>query len=249
MERAIRVITVERGIDPRGSVLLPFGGAAGLHACGLAENLGIREILVPRDPGLLSAHGMLEASVVRDAYLPMRTERASFRELARTAATLARRARAELEAEGLERSRIGVEAYLELRYAGEGSTLEVPLAPDFEARFHALHLRVLHSGSVDRTIECCGVRVVARAASDGVSVGRRSPSRRAGPPRRSNRVGMHLDGRRRRVPLLARDAIGPRDRVRGPALVSEFSATLLVRPRWTLRCDSAGNLRMEHDRA
>ena len=246
MERAIRVITVERGIDPRGSVLLPFGGAAGLHACGLAENLGIREILVPLDPGLLSAHGMLEASVVRDAYMPMRTERPTHRELARSASSLAKKARNELIDQGIDRSRIGIESFLELRYAGEGSTLEVALAPGFEARFHELHMRVLHSASAARPIECCGVRVVARAEPGAVK--RQAAAVRDATSRRPRHVALHLDGRSRRVPLLRREAMRTGDRVRGPALVAEFSATLLVRPGWTLRSDSAGNLRMERDR-
>jgi N-methylhydantoinase A len=249
MERAIRVITIERGTDPRGCTLVPFGGAAGLHACRLAEDLGIHEILVPLDPGLLSAYGMLDAQVVRDAYRALRLIDPRPAELARHVAALARRLRRDLAAEHVARSEIRIEAQVELRYVGEGSTLDVPLASGFTRRFHVLHQRTFHSSDASRPIECCGVRVTGIAESSERARKRlAAPVRSARQPRAISRP-LHIDGRRRAVSVLPRESLSARARLSGPAIVTELSSTLLVRPGWTLRLDDARNLRLERGRS
>ncbi len=249
MERAIRVITIERGTDPRGCTLVPFGGAAGLHACRLAEDLGIDEILVPLDPGLLSAYGMLEAQVVRDAYRALRVIDPRPARLARHAAALARRVRRDLAAERVARSEIRIEAQVELRYVGEGSTLDVPLAPGFTRHFHVLHQRTFHSSDASRSIECCGVRVTGVAESSERARKRRAAPVRSAQEPRATSHSLHIDGRRRAVSVLTRESLSARTRLSGPAIVTELSSTLLVRPGWTLRPDDAGNLRLERGRS
>jgi N-methylhydantoinase A len=248
MERAIRVITVERGSDPRGCTLVPFGGASGLHACRVAEDLGIREILVPIDPGLLSAYGMLGAPVVRDAYRALRVIDPEHAELSRHAAELARHVRRDLASELVDRAKIRIEAHAELRYAGEGSTLDVPLDADFARRFHLLHLAAFHSSDASRPIECCGVRVTGTAASgESTRIRGAKPVHPTGGPR-TKRLELTIDGRRRAVAVLARESLTMRARLSGPAIVTELSSTLLVRPGWTLRLDDAKNLRLRRGR-
>src|SRR5260370_30829683 len=111
MERAIRVITVERGYDPRDFALLAFGGAGPMHACELALDLGIRRIVMPRNPGLLCAWGASSAPLGREYSLTVRATNPGYRSLLAPAAGLVRRARAELAAEGArsEERRVGKE--------------------------------------------------------------------------------------------------------------------------------------------
>src|SRR5262249_32064011 len=103
MERAVRVITVERGRDPRGFTLVAFGGAGGVHAAELAMALGIRRVYVPPEPGLLSAWGMLTAEVVRDFSRTLRLIAPVDRALASAFRALVASARRELDREGVER--------------------------------------------------------------------------------------------------------------------------------------------------
>jgi N-methylhydantoinase A len=248
MERAIRVITVERGSDPRGCTLVPFGGAAGLHACRLAEDLGIREILVPIDPGLLSAYGMLGAPVVRDAYRALRVLHPEYATLSRHASELARGVRRDLTSERVDGARIRIEAHAELRYAGEGSTLDVPLEGGFTRRFHLLHRAAFHSSDASRPIECCGVRVTGVTVSDESTKTRQTVPIRPPNGPRAKRISLSIDGRRRAVAVLARESLAMRTRFMGPAIVTELSSTLLVRPGWTLRLDGAKNLRLRRGR-
>ncbi len=100
MERAIRVITVERGFDPRDFALLAFGGAGPMHACELALDLGIRHIVLPRNPGLLCAWGALGAPLGREYSLTVRDARPTYQPIAARGSRCIARARAELRAEG-----------------------------------------------------------------------------------------------------------------------------------------------------
>src|SRR6185369_12305756 len=130
MERAIRTITVQRGQDPRSAVLLPFGGAAGLHACGLAEQMGFPEILVPRDPGLLSAIGILEGRVVLDRLVPLPAIDPSAAWLAKHAAAAATGVRREVAREGFPARSVAVTTFVRARYHRQSIEIEVPLGPD-----------------------------------------------------------------------------------------------------------------------
>jgi N-methylhydantoinase A len=243
MERAIRVITVERGQDPRTCVLVPFGGAAGLHACGLAEELGISRILIPPDPGLLSAWGMLNAPLVRDLTRSLRIVDPTFADLRPISARLARMATSSLAGAGAPATAIRTRTFVRLRYLGEGSTLEIPLERSFLREFAREHSRLFHSEERDGQIECTSIRATASAASawpkPARSVGRADDSAASG-----RRVAISLDGKLHNVPIVARVDLR-RARMKGPCLITEYSSTSLLAPGWTLRGDTAGNLHLE----
>ncbi|HWP64909.1 MAG TPA: hydantoinase/oxoprolinase family protein, partial [Candidatus Limnocylindria bacterium] len=131
MERAVRVITVERGLDPREFTLLAFGGAGGLHAAELADALGIERVYLPRDPGLLSAWGVLSADAVRDLVATVRLLEPATAVLARRLRPLEREAAAALARDGITRPRI--ERVLDVRYAGQSYELQVPFGPTWRA--------------------------------------------------------------------------------------------------------------------
>src|SRR5262249_50936391 len=151
MERAVRVVTVERGHDPRDFTLLAFGGAGGLHAAELAATLGMRRVYVPRQPGLLSAWGVLTSEVVRDYARTLRVVsprpailRAGFQALAHTA-------RRDLAREGVRR--LVVDRIVDARYAGQGYEVSVPWERDWRAAFDRAHERLFGHADTRRPVE------------------------------------------------------------------------------------------------
>jgi N-methylhydantoinase A len=244
MERAARVITVERGQDPRTCVLIAFGGAAGLHACGLAENLGIRQILVPPHPGLFSAQGVLSGSVSLERATAVRLKDPPLRDLRRIAAALVAevqvRMREELESEGPCR----ISTSLRVRYLGQSLELDIPLTAGFRRAFDREHARRFRSCDRSRSIEVCGVRVSATGPTLGLAtIGQANPAPSA---RVSRQESIYVDGAFHRVPVFARSLLGQQARLSGPAVVTEYSATFLLAPGWTARTDARGNLRVLH---
>src|SRR5207249_7481312 len=140
MEQAIRLISVERGHDPRDFTLFCFGGAGGLHAASLARGLGMPRVVVPRHPGALSALGLLLADARKDYSRTLLMDaggaaaklKASFGELHKIGL-------AELQAEGFKKSEIRALDFVDLRYRGQSYELTVPLGAHFIDTFHKAH--------------------------------------------------------------------------------------------------------------
>ena len=240
MARAMRVISVERGHDPRDFVLVAFGGAAGVHACELALALGMRDVMIPRHPGLLSAIGMAEAPIARDYTLTVRRVGPAAEELRRMLAPLVRRGTGELRREGARDAT--VTAVVQMRYLGQAHELEVPLVGDYRRRFDAAHLRSYGHAAPERPVEVLALRLTVSSAV-AAPRRRRSTDRRgrvrAGAPHRVWWRGSWLDAVR-----WDRDALAPGDRIDGPALVVEYSSTTLVPPDWRGVVDRDRNLRL-----
>ena len=131
MDRAIRTVSLERGYDPRRFVLVPFGGAGPMHACELAEELGIPKVLVPTYPGILSALGVAIANIVKDysRTVMLRGEDVSRRRLDEEYHGMEGLAREELRHEGLAVDRMGALRFLDVRYVGQSFelTIDYPL--------------------------------------------------------------------------------------------------------------------------
>ena len=258
MARAIQRISVQRGHDPRRFALVPFGGAGALHACRLAELLDIARVLVPRDPGLLSAVGMLFAGPqydfsqsVMDVVPPDEVDRTELPELPAVRSALAalrEQARLALDGEAIRPDRRVLQPSLDLRYAGQSYELNVPLGEgDPVKRFVETHLRLYGYTAADKPLEVVAARLRATAEVDPPVLPRLP--RREGPTP-SEIVGerpVFSDGRRgpwahaHRSDLLAGDALY------GPAIVSEYSATTIVPPGWRLEVNELGQLLLERD--
>jgi len=241
MERAIRVITVERGYDPRDFALLAFGGAGPMHACELALDLGIRRIVMPRNPGLLCAWGASNAPLGREYSLTVRATNPGYRNLLARAAGLVHRARAELAAEGARAIRH--ELWADMRYRGQSYELEIALSPRFIADFHSTHRRTFGHANTSAAVEVVNIRV---RAVGGESIAKpKRIGRRIGKPTPVS-TGRGLVGdRERTVPIYDRESFGAGARVRGPIVVVELSSTAYVAPEFDLRVDDFGNLQLE----
>ena len=241
MERAIRVISVERGYDPRDFALLAFGGAGPMHACELALDLGIRQIVMPQNPGLLCAWGAAGAPLGREYSVTVRETNPDYRRLLARSSGLIRRARAELKAEG--GSAIRHELWLDMRYRGQSYELEIALTPQFIADFHSAHRRTFGHSSPDAAVEIVNIRIRAFAAESRVR--QKRIARQKGLPQPISRAKALVGDRERTVPIYARESIGAGARIAGPLVVVELSSTAYVAPEFTMRADDFGNLHLE----
>jgi len=246
MERAIRVITVERGFDPRDFVLLGFGGAGPMHAAELALDLGIRHVVFPRNPGLLCAWGAIGAPLGREYSMTVREVDPAYTRLMQRAQPLITRARRELAGEGAPRSAFAAEVRLDMRYRGQSYELEVPLTPNFKDAFHAAHRKTFGHSASEAAVEVVNLRLRASAADQPPSLATIPRQRAAASP--LARTEVLVGSRQRRAPVFARDTLGAGARIRGPAIVVELSATAYVAPEFTLRVDDHGNLHLEAGR-
>ncbi len=240
MARAVRVLTVERGRDPRDFTLVAFGGAGGLHAAELAAALGIPRVYLPPHPGLLSAWGVLGAEVRRDFSRTLRVVDPPPARLAAGFRALARAARAALVREGIARARI--ERAVDARYAGQGYEVTVPWTAGWRRAFHARHRRLFGHAAPTRPIEVVTLRLRVRGDALPLPPQRsRAPARPAVPARRPVVFG----GRAHAAAVYRRDTLGPGARIRGPAIVCEYSATTVVPPGWQGEVDRHGGLVLE----
>jgi N-methylhydantoinase A len=255
MERALRVISVERGHDPRGFTLVAFGGAGPLHACELAEALDIPRVLVPPFPGVLSAFGMAAAPVTHDeaqaliATVPPDGRGAFARRLERAFAQLEARARRALREQGQARSTI--RRALDLRYAGQSYELTVPAAPRATpaAVVRAVpraHARRYGHADTRRPVELVALRVRAEAPGPAVRLAV-LPGKDGAQAARVERRPVWFD-RPLRTDVYEREKLRARDRLRGPALITQLDATTVVPPGWRGVVDRYGNLVLERER-
>ena len=241
MARALRVISVQRGTDPRGFVLVSFGGAGGLHVCALAEALGMTRALVPVHAGVLSALGMLAAR-------PGRTlTRTWGRDLARLAdgqvearlGELTKEGVLALEAEGLAPGNLRTDSSLDLRYRGQSYTLEVPWAgiTASSERFHQAHL-ARYGHRLDLPVELVNLRVRVLGPEPEL----RLPPAAARPE--APRPAASVVGWPVPVPVLPRGALAG-SQVAGPAIVVDAVATTWLAPGWVAQGDAYGNLLLQ----
>ncbi|MCX8072442.1 MAG: hydantoinase/oxoprolinase family protein [Candidatus Binatia bacterium] len=242
MERAIRAVSIERGHDPRGCALIAFGGAAGQHACALADALGMSRVVIPLAPGLLSAWGALTAPVERTAVRSLLWREPSFAALEHAASLLVAQVRHELSAEGIPPARQRIETKLEVRYAGQSYELAVDLAPDYRARFERAHQQWYGYHDPERAVEVVNLRVFGRERPLPLRFVDRSVVL-AGKTATKHRV--FYRGRWHTVVLYERDALRSGELVVGPALIVELSSTTWIPPRWSARRHPTGHLLLQ----
>ena len=246
MEKAIRVISVERGHDPRDYTLIAFGGAGGLHACSLAGALEMRGVLLPVFPGGLSALGILRADVVREfsrtVLLAVTDTTAAARLLPRFFRLLEQEAVRALRGEGFAHAKIRIERRLDMRYAGQAYELSVPAVGDVAAAFHRVHEQRYGYHEVTRAVEIVNVRCRATGITEKPSLARLARRRNGGTVAASKTLRCSFEGKPESAKLFAREELRDGDTFAGPAVISEYSATSLVPRGWSARVDSYGQI-------
>ncbi len=259
MVRAIRTISVERGYDPRGFTLMPFGGAGPLHGREIAVELGMREILVPRAPGLLCAEGLLVADRKEDFVRSRRLVLdAGFDAALRADAEgLVAAGEAWFAAEGVVPARRSLELELDCRYVGQNFELRVPLAAGpaltagdlpgrdaILARFLAAHRKAYGHASEGEPVEAVNLRLTARGR---VVTPREDPAAGSeAPPRPKHyRPVWFTAGGPVETPVYRRRDLHPGARIVGPAVIEQLDATTPVHPVDVATVDEAGNIVIE----
>ncbi len=242
MERALRFISVERGEDPRGAALVAFGGAGGLHACELAEGLGIRTVLAPRHAGLLSACGMVSAETRHERTRSVLVPASAAAGLDPLWRELERQVRAEFQQRYLpsEPPLPRLERWVEMRYRGQSHELSLPWGTALETRFHRAHERRYGYSRRDQAGEIVTLEVRGSAPSRRAV---RSPApRRRGAVQAWGWSRAPLSDGVHRVPVWRREGLPAGWHGRGPAVVVEYGAGLWIAPGWHGRQRKDGTL-------
>ncbi len=242
MVGALRLISVERGYDPADLVLVAFGGAAPLHAAELATRLGVPRVLVPLDPGTLSARGILVADVRKDTSRSVLRSGADaeITTLKGDFAELEEQARAELATEGYSGADVFVDLAIDARYQGQSYELEVPAAPDWTDRFHAAHQQRFGFMRTDAVVEAVTLRATARAGVPRPS----SPALEAakGDSETDGAARVFIEGEWRDIPLYERSSLRTGHEIPGPAVIAEYSATTWVPSGWHVEVGTSGDI-------
>jgi N-methylhydantoinase A len=247
MEKAIRVVSIERGHDPRHFALVAFGGAGGLHACELAQALGIPRVVVPALPGALSAFGILVSDVIKDysrTVLWRTTAELPFAKLEREFRQLSQDALQAFRSEGWKGAIRGQRS-IDTRYRGQGYELQVPFSRKLIADFHHAHQQRYGYSHPEREIELVTLRLRATVKSPQAKLAHRGSERagRSSASRESKeQFPVVFDGKRIPTRIYERGQLRTGKRYAGPAVITEYSATTVVPLGMRFSVDRAGNL-------
>ena len=241
MVRALRVISVERGLDPRAFALLAFGGAGGMHACSLAEELGMETVLVPRAGGVLSALGLAISDLRHDYVNPylVSFENVAEGEFEKKFENMESSAAEDLEDPEYDRR-------ADLRYRGQSFelTVEADSLEKLEEGFHAAHEQRYGYRMDDESVELVNLRLIATVPVEKPELDEPTPE---GEEAESGTRQANFDGEWQEVPVLDRERMGKGSEVSGPAIVEFKESTCVVRPGWRGAVDGVGTLVLEKE--
>ena len=249
MARALRVISVERGYDPANFTLVAFGGAGPLHACDLADVVGIPQALIPSSPGVLSAAGMLISDITRDAeqglHLTIQPDaEGSIEPLDSAFASIETQVRDAIAEDGYDQG-VSVEYGADLRYRGQSHELTVSLSDGHQAElvrraFHDAHRERFGFASPDTPVEVVTARAKARHPGYRGAVGA-SHTEAVGEPRMAVVTWQRpLD-----TQILPRESISAS--LTGPAVITQLDTTVTVPPGWTASSLPSGSLLLRRE--
>lgn len=243
MERALRVVSVQRGYDPRDFALVAFGGAGGMHACDLARALDIQTVLVPEHAGVLSALGMLLADYTKhySRTILRPAGQVSDHDLETAFEVLTATAQADLSAEGFDEKATSVERSLDLRYLGQSYEITVPFLPGYRTEFDRMHQKLYGYRNETRIVEVVNLRVKVVGRTVKPTLPRRITTACDAAIPVSIREAI-FDGESLQTPLFEREYLEPGACGKGPAVISFAQSTTVVPPGWQFRLDGVGTL-------
>lgn len=245
MERAIKVISVERGFDPREFTLFSFGGAGGLHAAYLARDLNMSQVFIPCNPGILSATGMLMSDVIKDySQTVMLSENEIVQEtLELHFDPLDSRGQEDLLEEGVAAERIELERYLDMRYQGQSYEIMVPFTNDFREQFHLLHEKTYGYCNRTKDVEVVNVRLRALGKPEKPEFPRLPfHGEKLVPEAFLDERDVVFDGISERTKIISREKLLNGNLFDGPAILIEYSSTIVIPPFASARVDEFGNI-------
>ena len=260
MGRILRIVTVERGLDPRDFILVAFGGAGPLHACALAEELSIKEVLVPHNPGLFSAMGLLYTDVKHTFVKSIRQEikQINLKELEDYFISLEKNGTELLKEEGFEEESILHQRYVDLRYVGQGFELLIPITEinlhdkktikQLYQLFNEKHQSIYGYIMENEDIEMVNIRVnslglIKKPELIKIEKGKKQPIKEALVEERKvfffEINDFHL------TPVYAREKLLANNSIEGPAIIEQYDTTSVIPPRWRAVVDEFGIIRIQ----
>jgi len=233
MAKAISIVSVERGRDPREFTMVAFGGAGPIHSCDLADEMGIREIIVPVHAGLFSAYGLIVGDLTRSFSAPVMD---SPKALKQRFDELEDEVKREMESEGFRR--FMTERFVEARYLGQSHELLLPYGGGRGVRrsFDVRH-RALYGYSSPDPLQIVNIGIRARVVGPEPAGLRQ---KRVGRPSRPKRREAWVGGTTQEVDVLTREGMLQGDSGNGPCIIEEYDSTLVVNPSWTWRAEEYG---------
>jgi N-methylhydantoinase A len=249
MESALRVISLQRGYDTRDFTLVSFGGAGGLHACDLAKSLLIPRVLVPQNPGALSALGILRSDIIQDASLTLvmaTSDKDLQSKLQDQFASLEKDILQRMESHGFSAERVELERSIDVRYSGQSFELNIPYTDDFLEAFNQRHEQYYGYANRRLPTEIVNLRVRGRARHRLPDLPK-FPLEAADPAEDAlvQEKPVVLDGKPVRTGFYLRNKLSAGSRILGPAVVIEYSATTLLPTDYEARVDEYLNLLIE----
>ncbi|MCY4387415.1 MAG: hydantoinase/oxoprolinase family protein [Desulfurellaceae bacterium] len=256
----IRTVSVKRGRDPRSYALVAFGGAGPLHACYLADWLGMQHVIIPPNPGVTSAYGLLLTDVRVDLVHTdvQREDRLDVDRITAEIQDLERRVTARLEDEGLLTHETRLDHFVDMRYAGQAYEIRVPLAidpatPDIHTHiqraivaFHASHKdRYGYSYAGKELVELVNVGVTGLGLLTRPHVPQAQPAGKSPEHARTGQTAVYFSKSTLDTPVYDRSALQTGNELSGPAIIQQYDATTVVEPGWSGRVDQWGTLRLE----
>ena len=256
----IRTVSVKRGRDPRSYALVAFGGAGPLHACYLADWLGMQRVIIPPNPGVTSAYGLLLTDVRVDLVHTdvQREDRLDVDRITAEIQDLERRVTARLEDEGLLTQATRLDHFVDMRYAGQAYEIRVPLAidpatPDIQTHiqraiiaFHASHKdRYGYSYAGKELVELVNLGVTGLGLLTRPHVPQAQPAGTSPERARTGQTAVYFSKSTLDTPVYDRSALQTGNELSGPAIIQQYDATTVVEPGWSGRVDQWGTLRLE----
>lgn len=259
MVRAIRSVSVEKGYDAREFTLMAFGGAGPLHACEVAQELGIERVLIPPNPGTLCSLGLLLADIKfdmsRTLILPAQAE--NLERVNGQFAEMERQGTAALEREGVPVQNRSFEYKIDMRYQRQNFEISVPvpagkLTPELLEKaltdFHQEHQRAYGYCNEQAAVQLVSYRVsaVGQIEKPGMSPRPLCGEPFAGEPSEIRQVMFQRGEGRVPTPVYERGALRPGQRVEGPCILEQMDTTTVIPPEWSARADGYGNLVLDY---
>ena len=256
----IRTVSVKRGRDPRSYALVAFGGAGPLHACYLADWLGMQHVIIPPNPGVTSAYGLLLTDVRVDLVHTdvQREDRLDVDRIAAEIQDLERRVTARLEDEGLLTQATRLNHFVDMRYAGQAYEIRIPLSIDSATseiqthiqraitRFHASHKDLYgYAYAGKELVELVNVGVTGLGLLKRPHVPQAQPAGKSPEQARTGQTAVYFSKSTLDTPVYDRSALQAGNELSGPAIIQQYDATTVVEPGWSGRVDQWGTLRLE----
>ncbi|UCC41348.1 MAG: hydantoinase/oxoprolinase family protein [Candidatus Aminicenantes bacterium] len=252
MEKAIRVISIERGFDPRNFSLFSFGGAGGMHAVEIASNLKIARVIVPKNAGVLSALGLLLADSIKDyskSILKI-SEDITKKELDKHFAELKEKGLKDMKEDGFEEREVSILPLLDLRYLGQSYEITIPYTHidkftsvfSFIPDFHKTHTKLYSYCHAQQPVEIVNVRVKAIGAGKKINLKKQSPEGQDSESAFLKKQDLFYEGKKYKASVFNRSLLRPGNRMTGPSLIADFDSTTFLPPSYSLEVDGFLNL-------